>query len=183
VLSTLLVVGFLLPTDWEADAAMTVRASPAAVFRHLDSPEGWRRWTPWPDSGLVREGPARGSGATVHWDDPELGAGSFRLVDVAAGERVRYEVTVDGGRMKTEGEIVVTADGAAAHVRWRERGNLGRNPLMGYWALSMERAQTAELMKALERLAALAVEEGGVDGRGDARSSGVPPIGPGPTAR
>jgi hypothetical protein len=43
-------------------------------------------------------------------------------------------------------------------ITWRERGNLGQNPLMGYWALSMDRAQSDELVKGLERLAVVAAE-------------------------
>ena len=156
LLSGLLLIGFLLPADWEAEASASIQAPPEVVFRFLDSPEGWREWTTWPDSGLVREGPERGPGASMSWDDPELGTGSFRLVEVRTGELVRYEVEVNEGRMRTEGEIVLTRDALGLHVDWRERGNLGRNPLMGYWALSMDRAQTAELEKGLERLAALA---------------------------
>ena len=47
-------------------------------------------------------------------------------------------------------------EGAVTRIRWTERGTLGDNPLMGWWALSMERAQSQELGKSLERLEAAA---------------------------
>lgn len=160
LLSTLLLVGFLLPTDWEAEASAHVGATPAQVFALLDTPEGWRAWTTWPDSGLVRSGPERGEGATVAWDDPELGSGRFRLVEARPGERVSYEVEVGGGAMRTSGSVTLAPEGDGVRVVWREEGDLGRNPLMGYWGFFMSRAQRAELDKGLRRLGEVSVSSG-----------------------
>ena len=156
VLCGVLALGFLLPTEWESDASALVAATPEAIFVYLDSPEGWAAWTPWPDSGLVREGPGRGVDARISWDDPELGAGTFRIVHVRHPEHVSYAVEVGGGAMRTEGSIALAAEGGSVRVTWHEEGDLGRNPLMGFWALFMERAQTTELEKGLARLGELA---------------------------
>ena len=153
MLGVLMLIGFLLPTDWEANASAVVPASREAIFEHLDSPEGWRRWTPWPDSGLVREGPERGAGAALRWDDPELGAGIFRIEEADPPERVTYTVEVGGGAMRTRGSFELVPEAGGVRVGWHEEGDLGRNPLMGYWAMFMDRAQSAELQKGLERLA------------------------------
>jgi len=159
VLSMLMLIGFLLPADWEASATTLVPAPAEAVYAHLDSPEGWRGWTTWPDSGVVREGPARGRGAMLRWDDPELGAGSFEIVEAQAPSRVAYTVEVGGGAMRTNGALEVTPEAAGVRVTWREAGDLGRNPLMGFWALFMDRAQSAELAKGLDRLSELVTAE------------------------
>ena len=45
---------------------------------------------------------------------------------------------------------------SGVRVTWHEEGNLGRNPLMGYWAFFMDRAQATELEKGLVRLGELA---------------------------
>jgi len=150
-----LLIGFLLPGSWEAEATADIPASPEAVFRFLDSPEGWRAWTPWPDSGVVRSGPARGEGAKLSWSDPELGSGSFSLVSVTPPERVQYVVDVGDGSMRTEGSVTLSSEEGGVHVTWHESGDLGHNPLMGYWALSMDRAQSQELSKGLDRLSGL----------------------------
>lgn len=147
-----LALGVVLPTDWEASASRVVSAEPDAVYGLLDSPEGWRAWTAWPDSGLVRSGPERGAGASITWNDPELGEGSFRIVEAVRPERVRYEVEVSGGAMRTAGTLTLTAVQDGVRVDWHEEGNLGRNPLMGYWGFFMEDAQTAELERSLGRL-------------------------------
>ena len=62
--------------------------------------------------------------------------------------------------MTTSGIITLQAIGSATIASWREEGDLGRNPLMGYWALSMESAQSAEMAKNLETLGRLVTEEG-----------------------
>lgn len=147
-----LLVGFLLPGTWEAERVGTLAAPPGDVYPLVAGPEGWRAWTPWPDSGLVVEGPEDGAGATISWDDPELGNGTFRIVEAHARELVRYEVSVQGGSMRTEGTMRLAPTEGGTRVTWSERGDFGWNPLMGYWALFMERAQGAQMDGALERL-------------------------------
>lgn len=152
LLIAVLAVGFLLPADWEASASTVIDASAEEVYALLDTPEGWQSWTAWPDSGLVRSGPERGAGARIAWDDDELGAGAFEIVDAIPTERVTYTVDVNDGAMRTEGALTLSEDPGGILVAWYESGDLGRNPLMGYWALFMDRAQTAELERSLNRL-------------------------------
>jgi len=156
LLSLFLLIGLLLPGDWEATATHTIAAPAEDVMPFLDSPEGWRQWTPWPEEGVDRSGPSRGPGARLSWNDPELGSGSFTIVS-AEPERVEYAVEVDEGTMVSNGVIALTPANGGVRVDWHEQGDLGRNPLMGYWALSMGRAQSEELTKGLERLDSLVV--------------------------
>ncbi len=156
LLGLFLLIGWLLPATWEAEASALFAAPPSAVYPHLDSPEGWQAWTPWPESGVTRTGPPRGTGASLAWDDPELGAGAFTIVSATEPERVEYAVLVDEGAMRTDGSLDLRPEGTGVRVTWREQGDLGWNPLMGYWALSLSRAQGEELAKGLERLKALA---------------------------
>lgn len=163
LLVTFLAVGFFLPGTWEAEAEARLNVSAEALLPLLDAPEGWRRWTTWPDSGLTRSGPERGAGAHIAWDDRELGTGTFRIDGVERGERVSYSVEVGGAGdavMRTHGTLTLHPEGDVTLVRWREEGDLGRNPLMGYWALSMERAQSVEMAKGLDRLAEAARSDG-----------------------
>ena len=154
-LVVLLVIGFFLPTAWEASAELQMDATPDDLMAFLDSPEGWRVWTEWPDSGLTRTGPERGTGASIGWNDRELGSGSFTIGQILDGSSVRYEVAVDGAAntvMRTSGSISMQPTSDGTLVRWAEEGDLGSNPLMGYWARSMAKAQSAEMTKGLDRL-------------------------------
>lgn len=154
LLTAFLLIGFLLPAEWEADATRVIDGSAEAVLTYLDSPEGWQEWTPWPETGVERTGPERGAGARLSWNDPDLGSGSFTL-DAATAEQVTYKVDVGEGTMLSSGAVTLTSEDGRVRVRWHEEGDLGRNPLMGYWALSMGRAQSEEMAKGLERLDSL----------------------------
>jgi hypothetical protein len=154
LLTVFLLIGFLLPTTWEAQAEATVPAPPAALLPFLDSPEGWQAWTPWPDSTS------------------------------RSGLAVSYTVSVEGAGgavMETRGSVTLSPEGAGTRVVWRESGDLGRNPLMGYWALSMDRAQSTEMQKSLGRLTEVvgeAAEEGSPrlpDGAADVLDGSVRP--------
>lgn len=151
-------IGWVLPGTWSAERSVLLEVPPSAVFPWVDSPGGWQRWTPWPDSGVVHEGPEHGAGARLAWNDDELGRGSFEIVEAKPDSLVRYRVVVQEGEMHTDGTMRLSRDGAGTRIDWREEGDFGRNPLMGYWARFMERAQGAELEKALGRLGALAAE-------------------------
>jgi hypothetical protein len=159
LLTGFLVVGWLLPTRWVAEASAIVPAPREAIFRYLDSPEGWRDWTTWPEAGIERSGPSRGEGARLAWNHVDIGAGSFTLTRVQAPDLVEYHVEVGGGGMYTDGVITLADDPEGVRVTWRETGDLGENPLMGYWGLAMEGAQREELQKGLDRLTALATAE------------------------
>ena len=165
VLMVFLAIGFLLPSDWEVSVVREMDAGRDDIFDFLDSPEGWRSWTTWPEGGLVRSGPERGAGASISWDDPEVGRGAFDLVRSEASERVEYAVEF-GQAMRASGVVFLQTEGSRTLVEWTEKGDLGWNPLMGYWALFMEKGQTQEMEKSLDRLAALAEGEG--EGREEA---------------
>jgi uncharacterized protein YndB with AHSA1/START domain len=153
-----LLVGFLLSGRWEADQTLVIAASPERIFPLLESPQGWQSWTPWPDSGLVTSGPATGPGARMAWDDPNLGDGAFEIVEAEPPRLVRYRVSVQHNTMRTEGSLRLEPAEGGTRVSWVERGDFGNNPLMGYWALAMHRAQGRELGKSLTRLAELVTD-------------------------
>jgi uncharacterized protein YndB with AHSA1/START domain len=149
-------VGVALPGTWAAERSALLSAPPSAVFPLLESPSAWRLWTAWPDSGLVASGPEQGVGARLSWNDRELGDGAFEIVEATPLERVRYRVEVQGGSMRTDGTFTLAPEGNGTRLTWREQGDFGGNPLMGYWARFMERVQGRELEKALARLERLA---------------------------
>lgn len=145
-------LGWILPGTWQAEAARTLPVEPAQVFPHLADVRAWDAWTPW--DGL-RD--AAGTPATArerHWDDPDVGTGSLRLIEVDPPHLVRYEVQVDGG-LSTSGTLRLEPVAGGSRLTWLEAGDFGRNPLLGWFALGMPRMQANEMTKALDRLEAL----------------------------
>ena len=174
LLIVFLVVGFFLPGTWSAQGSVQIDAPPVAVFPWLDAAGAWTRWTPWPDTGLVMAGPAHGVGSVISWDNTDLGDGRFEIVEADRPSMVRYRVEVQKRTMRTDGTLHIEPREGGTFVRWQEQGNFGHNPLMGYWARFMRKAQSAEMAKDLTRLKGLV--EGGADADepADSVSAGPP---------
>jgi hypothetical protein len=151
VLVTLMLIGLVLPGTWTAEASLRIEAAPAEVFPFLNDLSRWDRWTNWGDIDSELSDPSRGVGASRSWDDPDFGSGSVTITDSGSPTFVRYEVEVEGGASVT-GELRIESLGAASRVTWREDGDFGRNPLMGYVARGMAKSQGAQLAEGLEKL-------------------------------
>jgi hypothetical protein len=151
VLVTLMLIGLVLPGTWTAEASLRIEAAPTEVFPFLNDLSRWDRWTNWGDIDSELSDPSRGVGASRSWDDPDFGSGSVTITDSGSPTFVRYEVEVEGGASVT-GELRIESLGAASRVTWREDGDFGRNPLMGYVARGMAKSQGAQLAEGLEKL-------------------------------
>ncbi len=151
VLVTLLLIGLALPGTWSAEASIEIEAAPTEVFPYLNDLSRWDTWTNWGDIESELSDPPTGVGASRGWGDPNFGTGSVTITSSAAPTLVRYEVEVEGGA-SVSGELRIEPLGAASRVTWREEGDLGRNPLMGYVARNMPQSQGAQLAEGLEKL-------------------------------
>ena len=151
VLVALLLIGFILPGTWSAEASIQIEAAPAEVFPYLNDLSRWDTWTNWGDIESELSDPPRSVGASRSWDDPNFGTGSVTITSSSAPTLVRYEVEVEG-RASVNGELRIEALGGMSRVTWREEGDLGRNPLMGYVARNMSKSQGTQLAEGLEKL-------------------------------
>jgi uncharacterized protein YndB with AHSA1/START domain len=154
-----LLIGFLLPSTWEAEAERTISAPASALFPLLDQARGWPAWTPSPETGLEFFGPDRGEGGGYLWDDPGYGKGRFTLTTVNPDSRIAYRVEVEGGSITIEGTLTLEPSGEGTRVLWRESGDFGWNPLLGYLAGRMATLQGEQLGFALENLETQVLEQ------------------------
>ena len=153
LLAAFLVGGFLLPGTWAAEATRTVGAPPQRVLELLATPRRWDEWTPADGVTFREQGPAAGVGARRTWNDPKVGSGVFVITDVQPRRLLRYRVDVSGG-LVTQGTFsLASASDGGTTITWREEGDFGRNPLLGWAALGMQRSQGKALEGGLERLA------------------------------
>jgi hypothetical protein len=176
-----LAVGFVLPSTWEAEAEIVIEAPVDSVHPRVTAAAAWLDWTPGPDTGVERFGPPQGAGSGYRWDDPGYGKGEFRLTEVslvppaegaetagtgvstdAPRANVRYQVEVEGGSIRIEGSMTLAreSDGGGTRVSWREAGDFGWNPMLGYLSGRMAELQGEQLARSLQALKIL-VEEGG----------------------
>ena len=151
VLIILMLIGFVLPGTWSAEASIQIEASPTEVFPFLNDLSRWDTWTNWGDLESEVSDPSVGVGASRSWDDPNFGSGSVTIISNGPPTFVRYEVEIEGGA-SVGGELNIEGLGEASRVTWREEGDFGRNPLMGYVARGMAKSQGAQLAEGLEKL-------------------------------
>jgi hypothetical protein len=177
LLLALLALGYLLPSEWSAERVRTFDAPPDAVLSYVDGARGWTLWTPAPGSGVEYFGPDRGEGSGHRWDDPGYGQGEFRITSLEGSGEVGYRVDVEGGAIRIVGTVRVAPEGAGTRVVWREEGDFGWNPLLGYLAGRMNELQGAQMDASLDALARLLEADAGEllqDGDGSAPPSGAP---------
>lgn len=147
-----LLVGLALPATWETERAIEVAAAPEDIFPLLSGAAQWERWTPSPDSGVELFGPGEGVGSGRRWDDPGYGQGEFVITSIVPTREVIYEVAVQEGSIRIRGTIELSTVAAGTRIRWREVGDFGWNPLLGYLAGRMQDLQGEQLAASLETL-------------------------------
>ncbi len=147
-----LLIGFALPARWETERAVEIAARPEEIFPMVSGAARWGEWTPSPDSGVELFGPGEGPGSGRRWDDPGYGQGEFLITSTAPPRQVLYEVAVDEGSIRIRGSIELSAVGTGTRIRWREAGDFGWNPLLGFLAGRMEELQGEQLAASLETL-------------------------------
>lgn len=147
-----LAVGFFLPSGWSAERSVRIEAPPESIFPYLSSAEAWGEWTPSPEVGVELFGPEEGVGSGRRWDDEVYGQGEFIIGEIQAPSSMGYDVAVEGGAIRITGSISLTDEGGATHVQWREEGDFGWNPLLGYLARRMNELQGAQLEASLDTL-------------------------------
>ncbi|NIP59500.1 MAG: hypothetical protein GWM92_14315 [Gemmatimonadetes bacterium] len=152
VLIAFVAVGILLPGRWSVKRSVTVRVPRDSAFAALRRVDRWRAWMPWPEGVEALGGAETAEGAGFRWDDPRYGSGRFALTETEPPRLLAYEVTLEGGAARIRGRIRLDRGDAGTRVMWSERGEFGRNPILGYTALFMEDRQGTQLEDVLERL-------------------------------
>jgi uncharacterized protein YndB with AHSA1/START domain len=160
-----LIVGTLLPSAWEAERSVRIAASAERIFPYVSEPARWPEWTETPESGIERFGPETGPGAGYRWDDPTYGQGEFVVESADAPREVRYAVEVDDGAILIRGRIELATNDGATSVSWREEGDFGWNPLLGYLVSRMNELQGAQMEASLANLKGLAEGSGATTAR------------------
>ncbi len=152
VLSGLLIVGIILPGEWEITRSVDIEASPKAVYNVLEDLAAWDEWTPWGEVESTFDGPTKGEGAIRRWEDDLIGEGVLQIVEADALTRVTYSVDVDEGSINIAGTFLISPRAQGTHVEWTERADFGQNPLLGWTVLFMESSQEVQMDSSLVRL-------------------------------
>jgi uncharacterized protein YndB with AHSA1/START domain len=149
-------VGFFLPTGFEVERSIVIDAPADRIFNYVVDPREWKKWTVWnerdPNMEISYAGPPFGQGARWSWSSKTEGAGSMTFVRVVPNAQLGYELSFPEFGMKSEGDLLLAPAGSGTRVTWTNRGDVGRNPLKRYLALSMDRLVGPDFERGLANL-------------------------------
>lgn len=163
----LAVFPFFLNRRFRVARRRIVRAGPAAIFPFLNELRNWPLWMPWGGArGLEYryEGPVAGVGAVQHWRGGG-GAGTARILQSMADERVVYQVEMERGIPLVEGVLALEALGEVTRVVWYCRWDPNACPCRRYVDLFFKWRLDHDFGVGLDRLGRLVEAGDGAVGR------------------
>ncbi|MBZ0137551.1 MAG: SRPBCC family protein [Planctomycetes bacterium] len=154
-----LVLGLILPSEWNAEARVTVDAAPARIHSMVGSLANWEKWA---TSAMTRHDPSAvvtisADGGSMSWTGDKLGTGRMTITENDPTTGIKYEGAYNSDDVSVWGGISYehTQDGTL--VVWREAGDLP--PIIGPYLAGMTGQATSDSLAGnLGRLKAL-VEE------------------------
>ena len=151
----LLAIGLLLPSAWQVERSVVIRASAPSIFPYLNSLKQWREWTVWyqqhPDMTAEYSGPDAGVGATSRWSG-EDGRGVMKIMQSERNRLVAYTLLFNAGEFRTDGALTLMPEGEGTRGVWSAAGEVGRRPMRRYFALFLGRRIGADFADSLELL-------------------------------
>ena len=132
-----MIVGSILPRDFEFETSVEIAAAPTVVFEMINSLPNWQHWSTFNEQkvaglkieyGAIREG----MGAAQKWTD-QRGAGKLWITESKPHHLVEYDLEFDQfPTMKSRIEISGTEE--KSKIRWSSHGRLPDGPFYGFFA-------------------------------------------------
>ena len=160
----LLVFGgaLLIDPGYAVTRSVLVNTPPERIFPLVESPKGWARWGVWyrrdPQMQVTMSGAEHGAGAAWSWTSESQGNGAMRLTEVQPGQRVAYELAIEGFD-PSQGDVTLTPEAGATRVTWRMQGRISSLPAR-WFGLFMDRLVGPDFVEGLANLKALAEQPG-----------------------
>jgi len=152
--------GFFLPATYLVERSTLIAAPLDRIYPLVAAPARWREWAVWqrrdPAMSLQLSGPASGAGAGWSWDSKSQGKGRMTFLSADPAGGIAYELYFADFDSTSGGTIRFEPQGAGTRVTWTNAGNVGRNPLMHYLALAMDRMMGPDFEGGLANLRQLA---------------------------
>lgn len=129
------VVGALLPSEWEAEASVEINATPAQIHSHVSSFKAWEGWATEamqredPTAVVTLSGPDAGVGATMAWQGDKMGRGRLTITESDPATGIKYEAAIESDDVNSHGSISFETTKDGTRVTWHDEGDLP--PIIG----------------------------------------------------
>lgn len=163
VLLVLLLAGvaLLLPERRTVERSREIAAPAARIWPLIAAPRQWPAWSPWlakdPAMTLSYAGADSGAGAEWSWHSASQGNGHMRFDRAEPPGRLVYTLVFEDMGSAATGEFLLEPldGGARTRVTWRLESVFGRDLVMRWFGLVLDRMVGPDFDSGLARLAAV----------------------------
>ena len=151
------IVGNLLPREYDFQTSREIAAQPAEVFSMINELPNWQQWARWNPTQMdglenVQYGELKaGKGAVQMWSDPR-GSGKLWITDSVENQSVQYKLKF-GDFPEMNSRIVLEPKKNGTLVTWSSKGRLPDGAFYGYTAFIFSTQMQYLYEDSLEQLA------------------------------
>lgn len=150
-----LLIGTLIPRDYDASTHVVIKAPPEVIFPELNTIKRWSNWSMWSEhvtEGLTvsYDGPAAGVGSIQKWVEPR-GTGVLEITESVLNEKVEF-VSEFSNFPAMENIIRLSPQSNGTKVTWQSTGSLPSGPFYGWFGMTINDSLEMEFRKALNKL-------------------------------
>ncbi|MHC4973306.1 MAG: SRPBCC family protein [Planctomycetota bacterium] len=155
IIVILVVVGFLLPTEYEVSRYIVIDAKPSKIHDHVGDLKRWDDWMTWkendPSIEVAYGKKTTGVGARQTWTGKD-GEGEIVFTSADSKRGVEYDMSMDQGKYTSKGAILYEEMGKSTRVTWTMSGDWSTPVVGGYMVLLFEPMIGGEFQKGLSNL-------------------------------
>lgn len=134
--------GLMLSPKFTVTRSTDIAAPPDKVYALVASPREWSRWAVWhqrdPAMKIDYSGAASGAGAGWSWKSASEGDGRMTFTAAEPPRRVSYELYFPDFGTTSHGEFRIDPTPGGSRVTWVMNGDMGKNPLLRWFALNAD---------------------------------------------
>lgn len=157
-IALLFVISVFLPSKSKVERSISFKGNVDSVFKNINTLKNWNTWSHWqliePSMQIQYYGPPAGIGATQQWTGKD-GKGKLTITESVKSRLVAYQLQFeDFTPMNGYLELDASTDSTVT-VKWIMQADAGKNPLMKYFGLMMDRMMGPDFEAGLKNLSTL----------------------------
>lgn len=134
---------FFAPSDFNVVRSIEIDAPKAYVFPAVNKLTNWKHWMIWaerdPDMKITYSGPETGQGSKTVWASETQGDGEMECLSTELNKSVTYRLYFPEFDMASE--VIMSVEEVTpekTRVSWRNKGDVGANPINKLFAMNMD---------------------------------------------
>ena len=150
-------IGFVLPTHWHVQESVIIDSPPEKIHPYVNQLRNWTQWAAWntdqdPSLSYTYEGPEAGAGAVMKWKGGKTGFGRLKITKSDPQKGVWMELAVESDDVNAQSAITYETVAAGTKVTWTDDGDVGMQPIGGYFVPLIKPTLSEHFREGLSRL-------------------------------